>query len=145
MLTLKQVHYITGKAETTLRRYFAYKKFEPYIKKCGKRLVYDEGIIDFLKTYKPPRKVPENRGRKKIVHKQHVQKNYENEQSACKSICWKCVKSDRNGCSWAEALIPVKGWKAKEVKLKEHRKPSLPPPVIVMQCPEFKKKEEKKK
>ena len=144
MLTMKQVHYITGKAETTLRRYFANMEFEPYIIQYGKRIAYREEIIEFLKTYKPPKKVPENRGRKKTVRKQHVQKNYEYENNACKSLCWKCRKSDRSGCSWAEAFIPVKGWKAKEVKLKEYRKPSLPPPVIVMECPEFEKEEKKK-
>lgn len=133
MLTMKQVHYMTGKAESTLRRYFVRKEFEPYIKKCGKRKVYDEDIIDFIKTFKLKRKVYEHR-----VCKQH-----NSEQHACGSICWKCEKSDRSGCSWAKALIPVKGWKVKNVKLKEPRKPSLPPPVIVIECPEFKKEERK--
>ena len=134
MLTMKQVHYITGKAETTLRRYLVRKEFEPYTKKCGRRLMYDEGIIDFLKTYKPERKVYEHRACKK----------HDSEQHSCTSLCWKCKKSDRSGCSWSKALIPVKGWKAKEVKFKEYRKPSLPPPVIVMACPEFEKEEKKK-
>lgn len=122
MLTVKEISQITGKPERTLHRYLKHKVFKPYISRCGKRLIYHEGVLEVLKTFKPERKKVENRGGG--------------------SICWHCANAC-GGCSWSQALIPVKGWKAKKVKTNDYTKPSLPPPMIVIECPEFKKEERK--
>lgn len=45
------------------------------------------------------------------------------------TLCYLCQNSNRNGCSWARSLEPVKGWDAEENNQG----------YLVLWCPEFKK------
>ena len=45
--------------------------------------------------------------------------------------CWDCAKAT-GGCSWADAFIPVKGWKAIATT-----KPGIRSSYLILECPEF--------
>lgn len=47
------------------------------------------------------------------------------------TLCWDCAKSIHDGCSWAEKLVPVKGWNATVSEKKEFTS------YQVNSCPEF--------
>lgn len=49
------------------------------------------------------------------------------------ALCWHC-KNACGGCDWSRHLIPVKGWKAKEVKNVGY---SVIKSYKVIECPEF--------
>lgn len=51
------------------------------------------------------------------------------------SLCWNCSKAC-GGCSWSNHLIPVKGWKAKQVYNKDFDDFKVKA-YKVIECPEF--------
>ena len=49
------------------------------------------------------------------------------------ALCWHC-KNACGGCSWSRNLIPIKGWKAKEIKNASY---SVIKSYKVIECPDF--------
>lgn len=49
------------------------------------------------------------------------------------ALCWTCQNAC-GGCSWSRNLIPVEGWKAKEIKNASY---SVIKSYKVIECPEF--------
>ena len=54
---------------------------------------------------------------------------------SCDTLCWRCIKSANNGCSWSERFEPVEGWTAVPTKIKfcDYTDDSY----RVIDCPEF--------
>lgn len=60
-----------------------------------------------------------------------------NFMTTAKTICWDCKKAT-GGCSWADRLQPVEGWKAEPTEKASFRGEPLKS-FLVKECPEFKR------
>jgi predicted nucleic acid-binding Zn ribbon protein len=70
--------------------------------------------------------------------KYSIQYDWRNEHKKLKpkytdALCWHCTKAC-GGCSWSRNLIPIEGWKAKEIKNASY---SVIKSYKVIECPEF--------
>lgn len=72
-----------------------------------------------------------------------IKRNINRYTGNLETICWHCQNAC-GGCSWSKNLTPVKGWKAKKIKVKIVQG-DYNDSYIVNECPEFKPDAKRKK
>lgn len=123
MLSSVMLSEIIGKTRPTLVNWAKRDEFKPYVVMVGKKVMFKESVLDFLKTYAP-------------ANRYYKQRKGTNKARTGDSICWGC-KTNINECMWMQFNIPIKGWVAERVTNSNH---SRKVGYRVQYCPNFKER-----
>lgn len=130
---MKKLCVICGKEfESNLAKKTCSPECKKVLQKYTRRIQRHKNEGEILKPIKIKPQMPDK-----------IKRNINRYTGNLETICWHCQNAC-GGCSWSKNLRPVKGWKAKKIKVKIAQG-DYNDSYIVNECPEFKPDAKRKK